>query len=490
MGSGMRSMARATAVTAIAATAVGASLGSPTLASSDAKAEYAALEELSTEAMDVSDIEATAIRLADQLEAVPVSAEQYDVPCPTDRLQVSWEEPVGYERGALVEPVGPQPGPDTRHVNGVVVCDGSTYAFMGFEAKHNGNFGWRVTAVPVFEGHDFETPEPLELRYLDELEPTLSSLLELGPIDDYAPYEPQRLCHAVPKPGAVALAKLLLDAYPGTSSYGIARDCAHGPRSEHKEGRAFDWGADINNPEQAEAVEDLLKRLLATDADGNEHALARRLGVMYVIWDGHIWSSYRADDGWRPYAGPSAHTDHVHVSLSWDGALGRTSLWRVAIDQFDLTDVELGSLGKLPPQTDGPLRDSFDTRGAVFADRAEEQRARQREANAEDDGTDEGTDETTAGPTDGTPDDGGTGDTVDDTTDTVTDTVDDTADTVEDTVDEVTDPIDDTVDDPTDPVDDTVNDTTDTVDDTVDGAGNTVDDALGGALPLVRRAAL
>jgi hypothetical protein len=71
-----------------------------------------------------------------------------------------------------------------------------------------------------------------------------------------------------------------------------------------------------------------LARLLATDADGNAHALARRMGIMYVIWDGAIWSSYHPDVGWRPYRGPDLHTEHVHLSLSWEGGLGQTSFWR------------------------------------------------------------------------------------------------------------------------------------------------------------------
>ena len=466
MGDTLRSMARAVAVTAIVAVTAGIAVGSPA-SSTDVAAEYAAMEELPTQAADAADIEQTAIELADTLEVVPVSEEQHDIACPVDRLEVSWEEPVGYEQGALVEPVGPAPTPDTREVNGVVVCEGSTFAFMGFQAKHEDGFGWRVTAVPFYEENEAREPEPLELRYLDALEPTLGSLLDLGPIDDYAPYEPQRLCHAVPKPGAVALAQLLLEAYPGTESYGIGRPCDVGRRSEHKEGRAFDWGASIQDPEQAAAVEDMLQRLLATDTEGNEHALARRLGVMYIIWDDHIWASYRAEDGWRPYSGPSAHTDHVHISLSWDGALGRTSLWEVALDEIDLRQIDLGYLGTLPP-ADGAAGDATEVRRGFFRQRADDQRAEaeQERAREDEDGTTE----------DGSPvpgsdggDEGESTETVTETTDDATETVTDTVDDVTDTVDEVTDPIDE-------PVPDAMDGAADTVEDTVDQAG----DALGG----------
>jgi peptidoglycan hydrolase-like protein with peptidoglycan-binding domain len=48
---------------------------------------------------------------------------------------------------------------------------------------------------------------------------------------------------------------------------------------------------------------------------------------MYVIWNGHIWGSYRAAEGWRAYGGAEAHADHIHISLSWNGATGRSSWW-------------------------------------------------------------------------------------------------------------------------------------------------------------------
>lgn len=149
-----------------------------------------------------------------------------------------------------------------------------------------------------------------------------------GDIDAYAAYDPQRICAPAPLPATLALRDLLVTTYPGTASGGISRDCAVGGTSEHKEGRAVDWAVSVYDPDQRRAAEDFLARLLATDAAGNRHALARRMGVMYVIWNGEIWSASRPDEGWRPYYGPSPHTDHVHLSLSWAGALGLTSYWR------------------------------------------------------------------------------------------------------------------------------------------------------------------
>ena len=43
------------------------------------------------------------------------------------------------------------------------------------------------------------------------------------------------------------------------------------------------------------------------------HANARRLGIMYMIWNRRIWSSYKASSGWRKYSGSNPHTDPGQV---------------------------------------------------------------------------------------------------------------------------------------------------------------------------------
>ncbi|HKJ55331.1 MAG TPA: hypothetical protein VJ978_05030, partial [Nitriliruptoraceae bacterium] len=149
-------------------------------------------------------------------------------------------------------------------------------------------------------------------------------------VDDEAPFAAQRYCDPTPKPGAVALGEILLDAVPGTVNMGVTRPCDQGDRSEHKEGRAFDWGVVGVDPAKVDAV---VAQLLAPDKRGNAHAMARRLGIMYIIWNGEIWSGQFADRGWRPYNGHSEHVDHVHFSLSWPGALGHTSFWQVGADE-------------------------------------------------------------------------------------------------------------------------------------------------------------
>ena len=144
-------------------------------------------------------------------------------------------------------------------------------------------------------------------------------------IEPYAALWPQRTCCPDPKPGVVAFRRLVLAAFPATGCYGISRPCDVPGRSEHKEGRAWDWRVDAEH--DRDSVDELLSWLLTTDEHGNRHAVARRIGLMYMIWSGRIWGAYAAQDMWRPYDGPHPHLDHVHFSFSWAGALGRTSWW-------------------------------------------------------------------------------------------------------------------------------------------------------------------
>lgn len=119
---------------------------------------------------------------------------------------------------------------------------------------------------------------------------------------------------------------------------GLIRGCAVGGTSEHKDGRAFDWAADVAKPRTRRAAYDFITKALATDAAGNEHALARRLGIMYFIYNDTIWSSYR-DFVPRPYLNRGCrtkarcsrtlrHLNHVHISLGYAGASAQTSWYR------------------------------------------------------------------------------------------------------------------------------------------------------------------
>jgi len=157
-------------------------------------------------------------------------------------------------------------------------------------------------------------------------------------LDAPSSYEAQTTCTSSPRPGTKALAHYLLRAYPVTHSMGLMRGCSVGGTSEHKDGRAFDWGADVSKYATRHAAYDFIHRALATDSSGNAHALARRLGIMYLIYDDKIWASYR-DFAPRSYLNPGCtslahctrtqrHLDHVHISLGYSGAAAQTSWYR------------------------------------------------------------------------------------------------------------------------------------------------------------------
>jgi hypothetical protein len=78
---------------------------------------------------------------------------------------------------------------------------------------------------------------------------------------------------------------------------------------EHPKGRACDWslqksGFSVAHNSDMKRYGNDLMAFLVRNAD--------RLGILYVIWFKQIWFPAT---GWKSYHGPSAHTDHVHVSM-------------------------------------------------------------------------------------------------------------------------------------------------------------------------------
>lgn len=171
--------------------------------------------------------------------------------------------------------------------------------------------GVGLTAVPAVAGES-----PVELPAT----PTgLISPVALPPeVDPISPYLPQAGCHPVDMIGPQKLRELVLATYGVGGRGGISRGCTEG-LSEHSEGRAWDWMVNVKKPEELAAAADFLAWV--TRDDGLN---ARRLGIMYVIYNKKIWSIYNTRAGWRKNTG---HTDHVHISFSWAGARGNTSFW-------------------------------------------------------------------------------------------------------------------------------------------------------------------
>lgn len=146
-------------------------------------------------------------------------------------------------------------------------------------------------------------------------------------VDALSDYEGATTCADV-QPGTAKLRDLITATY-GRQVIGGTRACPVGSpvNSEHMDGRALDWMLDAADPADAATAQEFLTWLVGAEASGASAVNARRLGVQYVIWDGMVWKSYRAEEGWQPYVGANPHTDHIHLSLSHRGGAGETSWW-------------------------------------------------------------------------------------------------------------------------------------------------------------------
>ncbi|WP_139977743.1 hypothetical protein [Nocardioides litoris] len=164
------------------------------------------------------------------------------------------------------------------------------------------------------------------------------------PVEAPASYEPATRCAPAAKPGTRVLARWLERRHGSHTS--ISRSCRPGQvTSEHQEGRAVDWSADARTPAGRRAARRLLRELLAPDAAGEAAALARRMGVMYLIWDDHLYAAWRGFEP-EPYLSSSCrsrrrcsptlrHRDHVHVSLTRRAARGETSWYLRQPPRYD-----------------------------------------------------------------------------------------------------------------------------------------------------------
>ena len=152
-----------------------------------------------------------------------------------------------------------------------------------------------------------------------------------------AEYEGQSTCDPVPKPGTQRFADLIKATYGQDEVVWIPRDCGVNGQSEHKEGRALDWMRSVRDPQGRAEAEAFLNWLLGPDQFGVAYGNAIRLGVMYIGWNDRIWRGYKLNRGWTELKGcfsradkgsdNTCHRNHIHISLTWDGASGRSSFW-------------------------------------------------------------------------------------------------------------------------------------------------------------------
>jgi hypothetical protein len=102
------------------------------------------------------------------------------------------------------------------------------------------------------------------------------------------------------KPHVRAAANSLGAQFGIKTIYGVSSGSV--PNSDHPKGLALDFM--ISNLSGGKAIGDALAAYVLNNMAA--------LGVKYVIWYRRI----NDGSGWRPYSGPSSHTDHVHVSFN------------------------------------------------------------------------------------------------------------------------------------------------------------------------------
>ncbi|MFL5845501.1 MAG: hypothetical protein ACJ762_12480 [Solirubrobacteraceae bacterium] len=190
-----------------------------------------------------------------------------------------------------------------------------------------------LLALSPAAAHAYRLPEDLGPVFRNPADKLVSIA-----IDDEV-YDTATHCDARAKKGVVAAIRWL-ERHASGLSWGTYRceKWGKGSASLHAESRAIDW-----HPSSRAAAAKLIEELLAPDKAGNQHALARRMGVEELIWDCSYWGAgapqfgkydycYGANGRRKKGLNPTAaHMDHVHIGFSRAGAAGRTSFWKLAL---------------------------------------------------------------------------------------------------------------------------------------------------------------
>jgi hypothetical protein len=161
------------------------------------------------------------------------------------------------------------------------------------------------------------------------------------PIEDSL-YDPARRCTRNARRPGIEKLTAWLQANSRGVFWGTYRceKWGKGKASLHAEKRAIDWHLDARAKGDQRAANKLFRLLLAPDAAGNPQALARRMGVQELIWDCGYWGAGMPDFGKysvcytrrgklrKKVNVTAAHRDHIHIGMTKDGAMARTSFWR------------------------------------------------------------------------------------------------------------------------------------------------------------------
>ena len=147
-------------------------------------------------------------------------------------------------------------------------------------------------------------------------------------VEGFAPYLPQVSCDPTVKPGHRRAAQHAAGDVRRPRPRRSPGAATSAPLSEHKEGRAWDWGLSAAVPAEKALAEQFLTWLLAPGPERHGRATTPA-GSASCTSSGTAGSgaSYRAAEGWRAYSGGESHAGHIHISLAWTGAMKRTSWW-------------------------------------------------------------------------------------------------------------------------------------------------------------------
>jgi hypothetical protein len=181
------------------------------------------------------------------------------------------------------------------------------------------------------------------------------------PVDPYQSYVDPGCLAFVEQPGVKEFRAMILSRIGGSNG-GIFACSGY----EHGEGRAWDWMMSAGNAGQAAQVQQVLDWLLRSDAAGNPHAMARRLGIGNIIWNRRsisLWTSSAKQ--WNNYSCDGSpgdcHTNHVHFAFSWAGARQQTTWFTTAGKPGSWYPDGVGTAGDVPVpgDYDGDGRDNL-----------------------------------------------------------------------------------------------------------------------------------
>jgi len=141
--------------------------------------------------------------------------------------------------------------------------------------------------------------------------------LALGDCSGQTSYDWPKQCTGGTQPGTRELERYFQNNWRGTSlgTYNCRTVRGGSTLSLHGEGRAVDWGLDVNNAAQ-KAVGDQLKAVLISKSAS--------WGIQEVIWNRRYWARSSGD---IYYNGENPHYDHLHIGLNWCGASSFNQGW-------------------------------------------------------------------------------------------------------------------------------------------------------------------